>query len=168
MALLALPCALFLPLAHAGLLAAWLVDIRHEAAHTQLPALSLLREASAEALDWLNEYYWAAQELSLKSYNHRGMEGLVFFFATMPSLDPSQQEGEVQRCADHIIKLYGGIRVRLVLPVTRAIIDCPTVSLHAENYCQSCWTMAKWKHDSTVRLLEISIAVPLKGSVSCM
>ena len=93
---------------------AWLVDIRHEAAHTQLPALSLLREASAEALDWLHEYYWAAQELYLQSYNQRATEGLLHFFATMPRLSPEQQSMEVQQCVDHLMKHYPGIRIRLV------------------------------------------------------
>lgn len=48
-----------------------LVDVRHEAAHNELPSLSLLRQAATEALTWLKEYYWERQRLSLQASNFR-------------------------------------------------------------------------------------------------
>jgi hypothetical protein len=38
-----------------------LVDVRHEASHNELPSLSLLRVAAAEALAWLQASYWQRQ-----------------------------------------------------------------------------------------------------------
>jgi hypothetical protein len=43
-----------------------LVDVRHEAAHNELPSLSLLRLASQQALHWLLHYYWERQAQSLQ------------------------------------------------------------------------------------------------------
>lgn len=39
-----------------------LVDIRHEAAHTELPGLALLQVASKQALAWLKLQYWEQQK----------------------------------------------------------------------------------------------------------
>ena len=38
-----------------------LVDVRHEAAHNELPALPLLRLAARSALAWLAAGYWQRQ-----------------------------------------------------------------------------------------------------------
>jgi len=43
-----------------------LVDVRHEAAHNELPSLSLLRLAAQQALLWLQHYYWERQAGSLR------------------------------------------------------------------------------------------------------
>eukprot|EP00730_Choanoeca_flexa_P000450 TRINITY_DN10201_c0_g1_i2.p1 TRINITY_DN10201_c0_g1~~TRINITY_DN10201_c0_g1_i2.p1 ORF type:complete len:455 (+),score=57.70 TRINITY_DN10201_c0_g1_i2:1357-2721(+) len=85
----------------------WVVDIRHEAAHTQLPSLSLLREASAEALEWLDEYYWIAQEAYLDNYSHRGLDILTSYFGTE---DPGSER--VQTCLDALCRLYSTTRIR--------------------------------------------------------
>ncbi|GFR46559.1 hypothetical protein Agub_g8151, partial [Astrephomene gubernaculifera] len=42
-----------------------LVDVRHEATHTELPSLPLLRAAADSALGWLRENYWDAQARAL-------------------------------------------------------------------------------------------------------
>ena len=42
-----------------------LVDVRHEASHNDMPSLSLLRLAAAQALDWLQAAYWQRQEAHL-------------------------------------------------------------------------------------------------------
>ncbi|XP_010543391.1 PREDICTED: uncharacterized protein LOC104816332 isoform X2 [Tarenaya hassleriana] len=39
-----------------------LIDLRHEGSHRELPALSVLRDASDEALEWLKSYYWEPQK----------------------------------------------------------------------------------------------------------
>ncbi|KFK25498.1 hypothetical protein AALP_AA8G122400 [Arabis alpina] len=38
-----------------------LIDLRHEGSHRELPALSVLRDATDEALEWLKSYYWEPQ-----------------------------------------------------------------------------------------------------------
>ena len=48
-----------------------LVDARHEAAHNELPSLSLLRLAAEQALAWLTEYYWEQQSQSLQAAQSR-------------------------------------------------------------------------------------------------
>jgi ribosomal biogenesis protein LAS1 len=40
----------------------WLVDVRHETTHMQLPSLAALRLAASQCLDWLNLNYWVSKE----------------------------------------------------------------------------------------------------------
>jgi Las1-like len=49
-------------LAKAVGLPAWLVDLRHDAAHKELPSLSTLRLAGTFLLDYLLQRYWAVQQ----------------------------------------------------------------------------------------------------------
>ncbi|ESQ41191.1 hypothetical protein EUTSA_v10012989mg [Eutrema salsugineum] len=42
-----------------------LIDLRHEGSHRELPALSVLRDASDEALEWLKSYYWEPQKYQI-------------------------------------------------------------------------------------------------------
>ncbi|TYJ96103.1 pre-rRNA-processing protein las1 [Cucumis melo var. makuwa] len=42
-----------------------LIDIRHEGSHRELPALQVVRHASAKALCWLKSYYWEPQEKAI-------------------------------------------------------------------------------------------------------
>ncbi|CAN8256548.1 unnamed protein product [Cochlearia groenlandica] len=42
-----------------------LIDLRHEGSHRELPALSVLRDASEEALEWLKSYYWEPQKYQI-------------------------------------------------------------------------------------------------------
>jgi hypothetical protein len=44
-----------------------LVDLRHEATHNNLPSLNILSIAADQALEWLEEHYWNAQEQQLRS-----------------------------------------------------------------------------------------------------
>lgn len=48
-----------------------LVDVRHEASHNDMPSLSLLRLAAAQALDWLQAAYWQRQEAYLQQQKDR-------------------------------------------------------------------------------------------------
>lgn len=48
-----------------------LVDVRHEAAHNELPSLPLLRLAAVQALAWLRDYYWDRQSQSLQAAQNR-------------------------------------------------------------------------------------------------
>lgn len=48
-----------------------LVDVRHEASHNDMPSLSLLRLAAAQALDWLQAAYWQRQAAHLHQQQHR-------------------------------------------------------------------------------------------------
>nr|AAL91200.1 unknown protein [Arabidopsis thaliana]AAO00916.1 unknown protein [Arabidopsis thaliana] len=42
-----------------------LIDLRHEGSHRELPALSVLRDAADEALEWLKSYYWEQQKYQI-------------------------------------------------------------------------------------------------------
>ncbi|ETW03569.1 hypothetical protein, variant [Aphanomyces invadans] len=44
----------------------WIVDIRHEAAHTKLPSLPTLQLACQTLLQWLFEHYWHPQDAAIK------------------------------------------------------------------------------------------------------
>lgn len=43
----------------------WIVDLRHESTHNQLPSLSVLRFAAQHLLAWLRANYWLPQENAL-------------------------------------------------------------------------------------------------------
>ena len=47
------------------------MDVRHEASHNDMPSLSLLRLAAAQALDWLQAAYWQRQEAYLRQQKGR-------------------------------------------------------------------------------------------------
>ncbi|KAL6059939.1 rRNA-processing protein las1 [Balamuthia mandrillaris] len=47
-----------------------LVDLRHGATHSRLPALSILRSAASTALHWLDERYWQPQHHRLACSRH--------------------------------------------------------------------------------------------------
>jgi hypothetical protein len=40
----------------------WFVELRHSATHDKLPNLQTLRNARAQSLEWLDQYYWRVQE----------------------------------------------------------------------------------------------------------
>ncbi|CAN1250130.1 Ribosomal biogenesis protein LAS1L [Linum perenne] len=44
-----------------------LIDIRHEGSHRDLPALPLVRDSAAKAIDWLKWYYWEPQTVQIPS-----------------------------------------------------------------------------------------------------
>ncbi|DBA73872.1 TPA: hypothetical protein ACH3X2_009526 [Trebouxia sp. C0005] len=58
-----------------------LVDVRHEASHNDMPSLSLLRLAAAQALDWLQAAYWQRQETHLLQQQHKVVELLKDYVA---------------------------------------------------------------------------------------
>ncbi len=45
----------------------WIVDLRHESAHNQLPSLSVLRFAAKHLLAWLRSNYWDRQDEAIRS-----------------------------------------------------------------------------------------------------
>ena len=45
---------------------AWVVELRHDATHNQLPSLAVLRSAAVDVLNWLREYYWRQQQKVLE------------------------------------------------------------------------------------------------------
>ncbi|DBB04473.1 TPA: hypothetical protein ACH3X1_012573 [Trebouxia sp. C0004] len=58
-----------------------LVDVRHEASHNDMPSLSLLRLAAAQALDWLQAAYWQRQDAHLLQQQHKVTELLKDYVA---------------------------------------------------------------------------------------
>ena len=46
---------------------AWIVELRHDATHNNLPPLSVLRSASRHMLTWLQKNYWMQQIVHLQS-----------------------------------------------------------------------------------------------------
>ncbi|OQR88977.1 hypothetical protein ACHHYP_06537 [Achlya hypogyna] len=54
----------------------WVVDVRHEAAHTKLPALPTLQLAASTLRQWLFEHYWQPQESAIRQRVER-VSGLL-------------------------------------------------------------------------------------------
>ena len=48
-----------------------LVDVRHEASHSDLPSLPVLRLAAGQAWQWLGQHYWGAQTQFLQQLDQR-------------------------------------------------------------------------------------------------
>lgn len=51
-----------------------LVDLRHECAHSELPALPALRLGADVALAWLRRNYWRAQSSALDEAQHQARQ----------------------------------------------------------------------------------------------
>ncbi|KAK8497140.1 hypothetical protein V6N13_046908 [Hibiscus sabdariffa] len=49
-----------------------LIDVRHEGSHRDLPALTIARESSVVALNWLKSYYWEPQKKQI-SFHRDGI-----------------------------------------------------------------------------------------------
>ena len=47
-------------------LPAWVIDLRHDATHNQLPSLTVLRAAAKDILSWLKRMYWDNQSNMLE------------------------------------------------------------------------------------------------------
>ncbi|EFJ36451.1 hypothetical protein SELMODRAFT_404471 [Selaginella moellendorffii] len=59
-----------------------LVSIRHDSAHGELPAISLLRMASKQALEWLKAFYWQRQRTTLHAARAH-LKALLMEYVTM-------------------------------------------------------------------------------------
>ncbi|KAE8899424.1 hypothetical protein PF005_g6942 [Phytophthora fragariae] len=55
----------------------WVVDLRHESTHNQLPSLPVLRFAAKHLLAWLRANYWEAQEGSIRGQVHHVAQWLI-------------------------------------------------------------------------------------------
>ncbi|CAM6130063.1 unnamed protein product [Calypogeia fissa] len=99
-----------------------LVDIRHEAAHTELPGLALLQVASRQALAWLKSQYWDQQKETLVNVRLELKSKLVeHCLLVVDILNPSTTNSELQESeGEHESKseelpelvLQGSLRVK--------------------------------------------------------
>ncbi|CAI5702873.1 hypothetical protein KXD40_004155 [Peronospora effusa] len=76
----------------------WIVDLRHESTHNQLPSLSVLRFAARHLLAWLRTNYWEAQRLQMRRQVDYVSQWL---FEQLPHLnrqltDEEEQEDSIQ------------------------------------------------------------------------
>ncbi len=55
-----------LSLAHRINLPGWIVELRHDATHNEMPSISVLRAAASQLLSWLFDYYWNPQHLYIE------------------------------------------------------------------------------------------------------
>uniref|UniRef100_M4B3P6 Uncharacterized protein n=1 Tax=Hyaloperonospora arabidopsidis (strain Emoy2) TaxID=559515 RepID=M4B3P6_HYAAE len=71
----------------------WVVDLRHESTHNQLPSLPVLRFAARHLLAWLRANYWGAQEDLIREQVHHVAQWL---FEQLPHLHQEPSGAEVQ------------------------------------------------------------------------
>ncbi|CAI5737536.1 unnamed protein product [Hyaloperonospora brassicae] len=73
----------------------WVVDLRHESTHNQLPSLSVLRFAARHLLAWLRVNYWGAQEELIREQVQHVAQWLL---AQLPHLhrEPRSDEEQVE------------------------------------------------------------------------
>ncbi|GMF26932.1 unnamed protein product [Phytophthora fragariaefolia] len=68
----------------------WVVDLRHESTHNQLPSLPVLRFAAKHLLAWLRANYWGAQEDAIRGQVHHVAQWL---FEQLPHLNERSDYG---------------------------------------------------------------------------
>ncbi|GMF15648.1 unnamed protein product [Phytophthora lilii] len=71
----------------------WVVDLRHESTHNQLPSLPVLRFAARHLLAWLRANYWGAQEDAIRGQVHHVAQWL---FQQLSHLNKQPHDGEMQ------------------------------------------------------------------------
>lgn len=71
---------------------AWIVELRHEATHSELPALGVLREASRVLVGWFHHNYWQRQSVHLDGISNCAAEVRV-------DKDGEQEEGDEELLA---------------------------------------------------------------------
>lgn len=68
-------------------LPAWIVELRHDSTHNQLPSLSVLRAASRYLLTWFRLNYWDPQQARLEELTRcclvRPTGALIFDIQTL-------------------------------------------------------------------------------------
>lgn len=74
----------------------WVVDLRHESTHNQLPSLPVLRFAARHLLAWLQANYWRAQEDLVRGQVHHVAQWL---FEQLPHLNKQPSGDEIQTVA---------------------------------------------------------------------
>ncbi|EEY63754.1 uncharacterized protein PITG_02240 [Phytophthora infestans T30-4] len=75
-------------LAHRIGIPLWVVDLRHESSHNQLPSLPVLRFAAQHLLAWLRANYWGAQEDLIRGQVHQVAQWL---FEQLPHLSNAEE-----------------------------------------------------------------------------
>ncbi|CAH0480830.1 unnamed protein product [Peronospora belbahrii] len=71
----------------------WIVDLRHESTHNQLPSLPVLRFAACHLLSWLKVNYWEAQEILVQQQVHHVSQWLL---EQLPHLNIETRGDKVQ------------------------------------------------------------------------
>ncbi|KAG7395738.1 Ribosomal biogenesis protein las1l [Phytophthora boehmeriae] len=92
----------------------WVVDLRHESTHNQLPSLPVLRFAAQHLLAWLRANYWGAQEDAIRGQVHHVAQWL---FAQLSHLNQAV-DGEIQ--GDGSVQNGVGADPRVLQPVLDA------------------------------------------------
>ncbi|CAH0493620.1 unnamed protein product [Peronospora farinosa] len=99
----------------------WIVDLRHESTHNQLPSLSVLRFAARHLLAWLRTNYWEAQRLQMRRQVDHVSQWL---FEQLPHLnrqltDEKEKEDSIQ---EDITQVQIDLKPRLDVDTLRNIV----------------------------------------------
>ncbi len=115
-----------------------LVDVRHEASHNDMPSLSLLRLAAAQALDWLQAAYWQRQEAHLLQQQHKVIELLKASSPcnvhALPTLSETQPSALSQLCILWYVQVFcmarsGGLGAHAFCCINDTLVQ-PCVMAH--------------------------------------
>lgn len=89
------------------------VELRHEAAHRELPSLVLLRSYTNRALEWLWDYYWVRIDQGLLNTANNGYDGLRGRVKSM--LQQFQQQAQSDKSWKRHKSLAASVSQSLVL-----------------------------------------------------
>jgi hypothetical protein len=130
----------------------WVVELRHDGSHKQLPSLSVLRAAAQYLLDWLDKHYWRPQEENLQGL-------LRFCLLPMREESGTGAEPEAERAAwrDQLVRccLSPSFVSDLFLPIFVDAIcsSCASSSSSLSSISSSTASLLAGKDDDGVTAL---------------
>ncbi|KAL8279387.1 hypothetical protein RQP46_008199 [Phenoliferia psychrophenolica] len=95
----------------------WFVELRHAATHEDLPGLSVLRDASRQALDWLYSHYWlpTVSPNTIETPLH-SLEPLQALLNTYKTLTKTylRDASKVSRTKTDLLKVYRAVEAWVI------------------------------------------------------
>lgn len=111
-----------------------LVDIRHEAAHGELPPASTLRSAALQALQWLSQSYWHAQRKKLREIHQHVHSSLLHALAAADGSSFSSSDYDIlTQLRDTTVPVNAPATIALLL--LEGSDDPPLAPACAPSYC---------------------------------
>lgn len=93
----------------------WIVDLRHESTHNQLPSLPVLRFAAQHLLAWLRAHYWLQQDELLRTQVRRVGDALRVRIAQLLQPPPPDSTQDAESVIAPLTDLLDADKVRNVV-----------------------------------------------------
>ncbi|KAK4698133.1 ribosomal biogenesis protein LAS1, partial [Phenoliferia sp. Uapishka_3] len=95
----------------------WFVELRHAATHEDLPGLSVLRDASRQALDWLYSHYWlptvSPNSIETPLHSLEPLQALLNSYKTLTKTY-LRDASKVSRTKTELLKVYRSVEAWVI------------------------------------------------------